>query len=388
MRSFSRNCILILSSMVWLSMPSLAVAKESLAVKDLLTLVSVFDPTVDAQGQVGAQPDLDDKIRQGMRDLLLRLTGDPGVVNSPEGQAFVRQARSWLSRYYFEPRQEQGVTVGQNLYLVFDRARLLHAFQELGMVLWPSADRPQTLVMGSLLEGGIRTPLTQENLGYRPDVAFGHHAQSLALPVVVPSSASGWPPPLDDGLQAQTVQTHLSAAASDYLLSFQVERLAGGAYELHWQLYNALGQSVLQARLENRTVTPLFESMFQQLMQTYSYPYRQSAKMQGLLTLGVQKLSSAEQLIEVENYLKTQQPTLHQVFLQGVGGQRAQWQLVYQGRYQDVVRILSRIEGSELLEEDALSAQVELRMQGLEERPQTQLIDLSKEYDALQREGL
>lgn len=354
----------------------------------LFTLTEAFDPEVDEQGQAVGSPDLNQRMRQGMRNLLLRLTGDEAVVHSPEGQELIADAKKWLSSYHFEPRKEEGVTVGQNLVLEFDRQRLLSRFQAQNIIIWPRSERPKTLVMGSYLEAGTILKLTPENLGYRPDIEFRSYPQLLALPMRFPQRESSWVYPIQGGLSADQAQERLLADDSQYLLTFQLKRLAPNQYDLQWRVYDQKGSDVLSGSGQGERNASMLEAMFDRVMALYSYGYRQSASVLGSATIKVDQLLSTEQIVRIESFLKSQKPTVHQVFLQTVEGSRADFDVVYQGRYEQLLALCRRIDGSELISESALTGEIRLKLFGLSERPETQLIDLSKEYEAtMQEEG-
>ncbi|WP_178861064.1 DUF2066 domain-containing protein [Thiomicrorhabdus cannonii] len=354
----------------------------------LFTLVEGFDPEVDASGQVVKTPDLNQKILQGMRDLLLRLTGDASLLQSEEGREFIRDAKSWLTRYAFEPRKEEGVTVGQNLRLEFDRQRLLKAFQGKNIIVWPQKERPKTLVMGSFLQEGGILKLTPEALGYRPDIEFRPYPKLLALPLALPVKESSWVYPLADSVAPEQIQALLKQSGSQYLLSFRLEKSLRGENALLWRLYDQSGQSVLSASTNGPNGLALTAALFDRLMAFYSESYRQSASVLGAAVIGINRLSSAEQLMEIERYLQSQRPAVHQATLVALQGGRAEFEVVYQGRYQDLLNVCMGIEGAKLQSQSALTARIEVLLPGLMERPATQLIDLSKEYEANTREGL
>lgn len=352
---------------------------------DLFTLVEPFDAEVLETGQKVSSPNLNSKIRQGMRDLLLRLTGDAGLSRSDEGRELIRHAKSWLKNYQFEPRKEEGVTVGQDLVLEFDRQRLLKVFQSKQILVWPSGQRPVTLVMGSYLEGGSLMKLTQEVLGYRPDIEFRSYPELLALPIRFADGQSAWFYPIEDGAGREEIQTALLKNESRNMLAFQVSRDASRRYSLKWQLYNPSAEVILKGEATGKRLKGLMQGMFDRMMAAYSYEYRQSADVLGVASIAISQLSSAEQLIGVERFLSQQKPIVHQVFLEALKGDRAVFEVVYQGGYRSFLERVMAIEESELVKESAVTGEIELRLQGLGDRPRTELIDLSKEYEMIRR---
>ncbi|MDX1347003.1 MAG: DUF2066 domain-containing protein [Thiomicrorhabdus chilensis] len=381
-----RSFILIALFMAFIPLNAVKANSGSNDTPSLFNLVETFDPEIDASGKVVKSPDLNDKIRQGMRHLLVRLTGDHAILRSQEGKAFVADAKAWLTSYYFEPRKEEGVTVGQNLVLVFDRQRMLKAFQTGQILIWPLSERPKTLVYGSFVQAGSILKLNPETLSYRPDIEFRAYPGLLALPLDFPEGNQGWIYPLAGGAGSSDIQERLIESASQYLLTFQVTKSNSQQYELHWRVYSSSGTELFSGQQQGAQLPALMEAMFDRLMANYSYGYRQNASVLGVATLGINQVASAEQLIELESYLVAQKPTIHQVSLNSIKGQRAEFEVVYQGRYESLVALFSRIDNVRLLSESALTGKVELKLRGLAERPETQLIDLSKEYETNLRE--
>ncbi|MDG6773279.1 DUF2066 domain-containing protein [Thiomicrorhabdus sp. ZW0627] len=382
-----RSFILIVLIFAFSGLSAVQAQEETNGASELFTIVESFDPEVDDAGNVVETPNLNAKIHQGMRDLLVRLTGDGGILQTDDGRDFVNQAKAWLSSYHFAPRKEEGVVVGQNLVLEFDRQRLLEVFQRNSILIWPSSERPTTLVMGSFIEAGSVLKLNPEALSYRPDIEFRSYPKLLALPLQFPTYTSDWLQPQAGQLSAEQIQQSLGQFDSQYLLMFELSGQPERDYSLTWRVYGQNGEEYLSGSNHGNRVQPLMNSMFDRMMASYSYGYRQSASMMGVAVLGMDQLASAEQLIDVENFLKSQKPAIHQVSLQAVKGSRAEFEVVYQGRYDDVLQIFKRIENSKLVDESALTGKVEMKMLGLAQRPETQLIDLSKEFEENMREG-
>ncbi|WP_373020294.1 DUF2066 domain-containing protein [Thiomicrorhabdus sp.] len=381
-----RSFILIALIVAFNALSTVQANEESNGTSELFTIIESFDPEIDASGNVVETPNLDTKIRQGMRDLLVRVTGDGGILQADVGRDLIGQAKAWLSSYHFAPRKEEGVVIGQNLVLEFDRQRLLEKFQRSSILVWPSSERPMTLVLGTLREAGSSLKLNPEALSYRPDIEFRGYPRLLALPLLFPSTAD-WLYPQAGRVSEQQVQQRLSQFASQYLLLFELSVLPNRNYELVWRVYDRNGAEFLSGNSQGDRVQPLMNAMFDRMMASYSYEYRQSASMVGLATLGINQVADAQQLVDVENYLNAQKPAIHKVFLQEIKGSRAEFEVVYQGRYDDVLQIFQRIDGSTLESESGLTGKVEMKLQGLAQRPETQLIDLSKEYEANLREG-
>ncbi|MBN2864744.1 MAG: DUF2066 domain-containing protein [Thiotrichales bacterium] len=381
-----RSFILLVTFLSFIGLKPLMAAPNNLNSDDLFTIVESFDPTVSDVDQSIQKPDLDKKIQQGMRDLLVRLTGDSSIVSKEEVQPFVSRPKSWLRTYQFEPRKEDGVTIGQNLVLDFDAQRLLKAFQSAQIQIWPSSERPATMLMGSYLAAGNLINLTPENLGYRPDIDFRSYPKLLALPYVIAEKTEKWVYPVTGGAipaaMSAEINRMLTDTNQDYLLSFQIEQNIGQPMRLLWRLFGKNGSALGSAQISGSQLQPLMQTMFSRMIAAYSYTYRQNADVLNAALVSFDDLMSAEQLIAIESYLKAQKPKVHQVFLQEIVEDKALFEVVYQGNYNDFLRLVSTVENTILVSEDALIGQVNYRMRGLGVMPETQLIDLSKEFEA------
>ena len=381
-----RSFILLIAFLSLVVIKPLQAAQANLSSNDLFTVVELFDPVISDADQSIQKPNLDQKIQQGMRDLLVRLTGDSSILKRSEAKAFISQPKSWLSAYYFDARKEDGVTVGQNLVLDFDAQRLLKAFQNAQIQIWPSSERPSTLLMGSFIASGSLINLTTENLGYRPDIDFRGYPKLLALPYGLAEKTETWIYPVTGKSMPLAMSSDISAMLNetqkDYLLSFQIEQNPGQPFRLYWKLFNKSGKTLGSAQIEGRTLRPLMQTMFNRMIAAYSYNYRQSANVLNAAYVSVDKLMSAQQLIEVESFLKVQRPKVHQVLLKEVAKDKATFEVIYQGRYKDFLNLVTTVNNSVLVNESAVIGEINLRLRSLGDMPETQLIDLSKEFEA------
>lgn len=381
-----RSFILLVTFLGFIGFQPVLAASNNLNSDDLFTIVEAFDPTVSEVDQSIQKPNLDKKIQQGMRDLLVRLTGDSSIVSKSEAKPFIAKPKSWLRTYQFEARKEDGVTIGQNLVLDFDAQRLLKAFQSAQIQIWPSSERPATMLMGSYLSAGNLINLTPENLGYRPDIDFRSYPKLMALPYVIADKTEKWVYPVTGGnvpaAMSAEINRMLTESQQDYLLSFQIEQNLGKPIRLLWRLFDKNGVPLGSAQISNSRLQPLMQTMFSRMIAAYSYNYRENAGVLNAALVSFDDLISAEQLIAIEGYLKAQKPKIHQVFLQQLTENQARFEVVYQGNYNDFLRLVSTVENTILVNDDALVGQIDFRLRGLGELPETQLIDLSQEFEA------
>ena len=381
-----RSFILFTVLLSWVIATPLYAVQTSASSAELFSVVKSFDSTFSEVDQSLKKPDLDQKIQQGMKDLLVRLTGDIAVLEREDVQQYITQPKSWLSAYHFESRKEDGVAVGLNLVLNFDAQRLLKAFQDAQILIWPYSQRPKTMLMGSFLSAGSLINLTPENLNYRPDIDFRGYPKLLALPYVLAEKTEKWIYPITGGriapAMSQDIRAMLMASGQNYLLSFQIEQNLDQPTRLFWKLFSIEGQALGSAQIEGEHLQALMQDLFNRLIAAYSYTYRESANVLNTAQLSIEKLMSAQQLIEIETFLRAQKPKIHQVSLTSLASDKAVFEVVYQGRYTEFLGLMATIENTVLLQENALTGKINLRLRGLGDVPETQLIDLSKEFEA------
>ena len=378
-----RSFILLVTFFSFALVKPLQASQTNIRVVELFTLVDTYDPVVSGQDTSFKQLDLDQKFQQGMRDLLVRLTGDSSIVSSAEAQRFINQPKSWLSTYRFEPRKEDGVTIGQNLVLVFDSERLLRDFQSAEIQVWPSSERPKTLLMGSFLTSGSLINLNSENLGYRADINLRGYPSRLALPYVLAESSESWVYPEGvSQLQSESnkIRALLLETEQDYLLSFKIEQKPGQSARLHWNLLNREGRLVSSDSREGGSPQVLMQEMFNRVIATYSYSYRQDSSVLNTAVLSIDGLMSAQQVIEIEEFLNSKKPLVHAVSLQNLSEEKVTFKVLYQGLYTNFLNFVTTIESSVLTSQDDFTGQINLRLRGLGKIPEIQLIDLSSEF--------
>lgn len=379
-----RSFILFVTFLSFVMLKPLQASPTNSSSTQLFTVIESFDPTLSEAGKAVQNPNLDQKIQLGMRHLLVRLTGDSTILSRSEAQPFIKQPKSWLSTYRFESRKEDGVGIGQNVVLSFDSRRLLRAFQNAQIQVWPSSERPTTMLMGSYLSSGSLMNLNSENLSYRPDIDIKSYPRVLALPYKIADKSESWvlPSSKESEVVSEGVKAMLSAQQQNYLLSFQIEQNQGQKVNLLWDLFNNEGRVISRDQIEGDRVEGLIQTMFNRTIATYSYNYRQNAEVLNTTTVSFSSLMSAEQVIGIETFLKSKKPLVHQVFLQKLADDKVSFSVVYQGGYKDFLKLVTTVENSVLIDESALDGKINLRLLGLGIIPQTQLIDLTKEFEA------
>lgn len=309
---------------------------------------------------------MNELLKESMRDLLVRVVGDESVLSQPEAEHYLDSARSWVKSYHFDNREADGVVIGQKLVVEFDRDRLLNQFQKDDIQVWPLSHRPKTLMVGQWEQQGLKVNLSHESLQYRVDLDYQIYAQLLALQIDVPASESDF-----SGLNPESLlrRSYLSADLRslwqeyDYVLMFKAD-VIGETSSIRWSLFSVTGaDKVLDSDETGESVLALLHGSFDSLLELYSKPYREGAESIGLMQLEVEALPAYESLDQMERFLTRLKPALREVRLVRVEGQTATFELVYQGLYSDLLRVLERTPNLELVEESMYSGILKGRYQ-------------------------
>lgn len=328
----------------------------SLAAADI-NLFTVKIVETDAEAAQGKRAAFNELLEKAVKIELVRLTGSAEVLSQSETQAILNQPKKWLKNYRYEPYEQDGVRVGTQLVFEFDRERVYRYFQQQGLVVWPLANRPQTLVMGSQLLAGSLMKLDQTNLSYLPNIDYRPIAQQLAMPVQVGSSESVWVYP--DAEETHPVAADvMQETEARYLLSFQAVMDVQGGESLKWQLFAKDGSVLLSQPLTDGDTKAQLEQAFAQLMSFYSAGYREQAGFLGSLTLSVNGIDQVDKLNALETWLNQQKPILHQARLNHVTPTQAVFELIYQGDYAQVLNRLAGWPQLKLVEESAIVGQI------------------------------
>lgn len=274
---------------------------------------------------------INQEAQKGMRLLLLRLTGQARLIESKLGQEYVAHAKDWLASYHFRARQEDGVTVGQNIELNFDAERLKASFTKNHIKLWAQSQRPSTLVMGSFIQQGRLEKLNTETLNYRVDVDFRDYPLKLGLPILIPEENENWVFPIDPANDYNKIQESLLSANQSHLLSFKLLAQAAGQYELTWYLFNASGQTIKQAVFKGENRQALMQKMFETVMQQYVKLVAVKNIRKNHVFVNISGLKYGDQVNQLEQDLKAQQPLIRSTFLVEVSAGSAQFDVEYQG---------------------------------------------------------
>ena len=332
MRSF--HLLLLMFSLLSVS---LAVSANSMTIPQAFFKVTLpYDSSSEAlptKGKVNTPSvvRMNLEAQEGMRILLLRLTGQTRLIESKLGQEYIAKADKWLASYHFRPRQEDGVTVGQNIEFNFDAERLKASFAQNNIKLWAQSQRPSTLVMGAFIQQGRLEKLNTEILNYRVDVDFRDYPVKLGLPVLIPEENKNWVFPVDPANGYNKIQEILLSANQSYLLSFKLLAQSKGQFELTWYLFNTSGQTIKQAVFQGENRQALMQKMFETVMQQYVKLVAVKNIRKNHVFVNINGLKYGDQVNQLEQDLKEQQPLIRSAVLVEVSPGSAQFDIEYQG---------------------------------------------------------
>lgn len=345
----------------------LSLVQVTHAVQSTAVPASFFEVTLPFEREPNQteQALFDEQIKQAMSLLLLRLTGQPRFVESGVGQRYIQQANGWLTNFNVKPRFEDGVEVGKNIAYRFDANRLTQAFVKQYVKLWPLAERPKTLVMGSFVQQGRLQKLKSELLDYRLDIDFRGFLEKIELPYYVPETDENWIFPVEPEATRTLIQQHLMANTQQNLLSFKVlthntepqantnenktkeiaevsgvKAKAKHRYTLEWYLFALSGATKQKAILNGDDLQSLMQQMFSTVAQIYVKQGAVKAVKKNHILLNVSFINSAENIAQLEKALQAQQPMIRKAQLQQLKGTTAQYDIEYQGDLTDVLNWL------------------------------------------------
>ncbi|MCF6345580.1 MAG: DUF2066 domain-containing protein [Thiomicrorhabdus sp.] len=320
---------------------------------------SFFKVTLPYKGE----PSVHQSLGDAMAILLVRLTGQKQFLTSRVAQAYLKNPKAWLKTYNIVPRTEEGVLMGRNIVYTFLEDKLRQEFHQRFVPIWPLSIRPETLVLGSLHQGGTVTQLTDETLQYRVDAEFRAYPKKIKLPIALPSYQWDVPMPSETDSEpfsptASTVLKVLAKSNQHYLLRFQVQMRGGQKNRLIWVLYHSEGVQVVSGELIGGNVTTLTEQMFDDVMTYYVQNYVQikeqitdhdNVSLQPIL-LTVHDVMNVKQMAQFESLLKSNPDTVRSVALVSMQAGRVQYRITPQMNYQAVLNWIEGWPESALIE--------------------------------------
>jgi hypothetical protein len=260
-------------------------------------------------------------------------------------QIYLKNPKSWLKNYDITPRVEEGVVVGENIVYTFLEGKLRQEFRHRFVPIWPVSKRPNTLVMGTLVQGGTLIRLDEARLHDRFDAEFRHYPNKMRLPITLPNLVKGakndWILPVESAQTASRIQVILAKLDLPYLLSFKVVMNGGKSNRLTWVLFDESGEKQLSGVQEKGVVTILTEQMFDQVMQYYAQITSQNPieiePEQQTIQLIIYGLEGLDQMLIFERLLASNPQEIRSVELVSMQLGQVQYRITPQSTYQSVL---------------------------------------------------
>lgn len=301
----------------------------------------------------------DEQVRQAMTELLVRITGQPVLLKNPIGQQFLAKGRSWLSSYNRVPVLQEGVKVGEKLRLNFDAKNVQMALSEIDFEVWPMALRPKTLVMGTLVQRGSLQKLDFASSQFRNDASIMTPAEKYALPISLPIKNDAWVFPVNPENNLTQIQELLLATDQNYLLSYKLVTNPD-ANELSWRVFAESGSVIAKGRLLGLDKQALLDQMVGLVMSRYVDLTRKKLLVQDRLRVNLLGVTDAQSLLEAKQSLQENLPTVTHFQLTEIEGSLAQFDIAFQGAYQDFLVWIQQSQTFEIVNESEALRQVDV----------------------------
>lgn len=296
-------------------------------------------------------------LKQAARVVLVRLTADLDVVHQNESAEFLKKPRGWLKSFNYRSVKSEGVTIGKKIVFVFDEKLLYRYFEKNNLVVWPANKRAKTLVYGSQKIDNLVVAIHQKTIKNNPKLDYRASAAKLALPIVVPSAGTVTLSPSVTA-SPQNVARLIRTSGANYLLNFEEEVLSSGKRSFSWKLYNKAGNETLSLRTSKGAGSRHLTRVFETLLDVYSRGYREKSSFLNVISLNIKGVETFETFKKAEEMLGGLKPTVHKIKLVQMQENSAQFELVYQGVYQDFKKKIQRIKQFEIMFDSALTGEM------------------------------
>jgi hypothetical protein len=309
---------------------------------------------------------LDAYFELAMSDLMVRLVGDVDFPQTEIAQNYIRTARQWVLRFQRINREVDGVVIGQNLLVEFDRDRLLNAFQQDSIQIWPLEHRPKTWVVGQWEQRGLAENISERSLEYRPDLDYRAYGRLLGLPIQLPKDQA-----IFDQIDVLTFAMHTDGldeyqrlmfeSQAHYVLFYKADQI-GEVVSWIWGLYSIeTGQRVLHGEEVGDSFLGLIESTLDGLLDFYSAPYRQALGSLGLIELVIEGVDNYQVFNQLEQKLLGFKPTINDIRLTEVTLDKVKFEVVYNGQLSNLLDHLADLKQIEWAEHGFFQGQIKGR---------------------------
>ena len=332
------------------------------AQEDLFELTLPLAPPLDTADETQL-------MQQAVKQELHRLTGRLHLPQSTV-DFFVRMPQRWVERFALEPRLEDGVPIGRQARVRFNRQALLRAMREKGLRYWPAASRPRVLIAPVLITGRRITPLTQAVLQERSDLDMMPILQKLGIQAVLPRTTDNLAlrqPILD----RETVRALARRYDVDGILRMTFTETYQDRQKvvtLDWEWIPQNGK-VQRGHLTGEAVHPLMEQLFERLIQQWRR--RQSDKAAGADGVQVDAALQGEASVVLvrpavavleafEQFVQQHADQLVQLVMTSLTADEAVYRLRYRGSWQALLQRLRQLPDVVSMEADPETHQIRL----------------------------
>jgi len=314
------------------------------------------------KSEAAKQARLEAVILKGMKILLVRLTGQPAFLRSAAGQGYLKNPSAWLTSYDITPRMEEGVQVGQDIVMHFSEDKLRSEFKHRFVKIWPLSERPNTWVMGTLIQNGELLKLDDERLQYRVDIDFRARANQIALPITLAPASPNWILPSSSTQSASRIQGILASVEQDYLLSFKVVSKSRLHNLLTWNLFADSGVLISKGFIQGADKQALIAEMFDKTLYKYVQIANQTNRDISQLRLNIYQVANAQQADALERLVKQHQPTVLSASIASVGMGRLVLDITYQGEYAALLKWIRTWRDVEYLTDSKTRQTIDVKM--------------------------
>lgn len=328
----------------------------------------------------------DEVLTKSTQQLLLRITGQPGIEKTDYGQNFINNGRKWLKSYDRVPVLSEGVTVGEQMRLNFNQTLVEKALSQNHVQIWPEALRPNIVLMGTLVQQGSLLKLNQTHRDREVLQSLLIKADQLAIPVNVPQSTSDWVYPVEPKQNSEKIQEWLLSTQTDFLLSYKLVANSGSSaakYELSWRLFSPSATQLLKGRLFGESQQQLVERMMPLLSARLVDLTQSKLKRKSQLYLNLLEITQPEQLIQARVQIQEELPTLEKLHLSELDGNLAQFVIDLKGDYQDFLLWIEQMPNFSVMNASEILHQIDVVYTMPSEDSESPVLDVGEQAKTL-----
>ncbi len=253
------------------------------------------------------------RFSEAMKQVLVKLTGDPGVADLPQLQGAIQSAARFVQEYRYSsrpvPAAGKGEEAREQLFLSvhFDAKALDRLLRENRLRLW-GRERPGTLLLMAVQQGG-RLRLVADDTTPQLVAQINRGANAHGLPLLLPLNDLEDSRVLDARKVRDRDDTAIAAISARYAPdAVLIGTLAGNdkkGWRGDWQLRFSGRRNNWSNRGESREA--VLDQMLDRLARSLASEYAFGSSMSGGqdLLLTVEDVATLDDLLRVSRYLKS-----------------------------------------------------------------------------------